>query len=239
MIGLAKKAACRQVASPLFYHRRIPKASETRFMPPIRLAALISAGGTTLQNLIDRSADGRLNAHIVQVVSSNAGVHGIERARRAGIPVAVITRREAGSREEFSKRVFDACRQAKAELVCMAGFLQLVTIPDDYLGKVMNIHPSLIPAFCGKGYYGHHVHEAVLAYGAKVTGCTVHFADNEYDHGPIILQRPIAVLDSDTADTLGERVFVQECEAYPEAIRLFAEDRLQAVGRRIVVRPAR
>lgn len=208
-------------------------------MPPIRLAALISAGGTTLQNLIDRIGAGQLSAQVVHVVSSNADVYGIERARRAGIPVTVVTRKEAGSREEFSKRIFDACRQAKAELVCMAGFLQLITIPDDYLGKVMNIHPALIPAFCGKGFYGHHVHEAVLAYGAKISGCTVHFADNEYDHGPIILQKPVPVLDSDTPDTLAERVFGQECEAYPEAIRLFAEGRLQQVGRRVVIRPAR
>jgi formyltetrahydrofolate-dependent phosphoribosylglycinamide formyltransferase len=208
-------------------------------MASIRVAALISAGGTTLQNLIDRIAAGRLDAQIVQVVSSNADVFGIERAKRAKIPVAVVTRKEAGSREEFSKRIFDHCRNAKAELVCMAGFLQLITIPDDYLGKVMNIHPALIPAFCGKGYYGHHVHEAVLAYGAKISGCTVHFADNEYDHGPIILQKPVPVLDSDTPDTLAGRIFEQECEAYPEAIRLFAENRLQMAGRRVIVRPER
>lgn len=208
-------------------------------MPPIRLAALLSAGGTTLQNLIDRIAAGRLSAQIVQVVSSNPDVYGIERAKQANLPVSVVTRKESGSREEFSRRIFDLCRQAKADLVCMAGFLQLITIPDDYLGKVMNIHPALIPAFCGKGYYGHHVHEAVLAYGAKVSGCTVHFADNEYDHGPIILQRAVPVLDSDDADTLAQRVFEQECEAYPEAIRLFAEGRLQQVGRRVFVRPAR
>src|SRR5438094_7985092 len=159
-------------------------------MPGIRLAVLISAGGTTLQNLIDRIADGRLAAEIVQVVSSNPDVLGVERARRAGLSTAVVTRKEAGSREEFSRRIFDHCRQARAELVCMAGFLQLITVPDDFHNRVMNIHPALMPAFCGKGYYGHHVHEAVLAYGAKVSGCTVHFADNHYDHGPIILQRP-------------------------------------------------
>jgi folate-dependent phosphoribosylglycinamide formyltransferase PurN len=97
----------------------------------------------------------------------------------------------------------------------------------------MNIHPALIPAFCGKGYYGHHVHEAALAYGVKVSGCTVHFADNIYDHGPIILQRTVPVLDTDTAESLAVRVFEQECEAYPEAIRLFAEGRLRIDGRRV------
>lgn len=200
---------------------------------PLRLGVLISAGGTTMQNLIDRIAAGRLAAQIVQVVSSNADVQGVERARRAGLPLAIVKRKEAGSREEFSRRIFDQCRQAGADLVVMAGFLQLITIPDDFKGRVMNIHPALIPAFCGKGYYGHHVHEAVLEYGAKISGCTVHFADNEYDHGPIILQRPVPVLDGDTPDTLQARIYEQECEAYPEAIRLFAEGRIRIVGRRV------
>jgi formyltetrahydrofolate-dependent phosphoribosylglycinamide formyltransferase len=205
-------------------------------MAPIRVAALISAGGTTLQNLIDRIADGRLAAQVVQVVSSSPEVFGVERARRAGLPLAIVNRKEVRSREEFSRQIFEHCRQAKAELVCMAGFLHLITIPDDFLGRVMNIHPALIPAFCGKGYYGHHVHEAVLAHGAKVTGCTVHFADNEYDHGPIILQKTVPVLDDDDPETLAQRVYEQECVAYPEAIRLFAETRLQIVGRRVRIR---
>jgi phosphoribosylglycinamide formyltransferase-1 len=208
-------------------------------MADVRLAVLISAGGTTLQNFIDRIADGRLRARIVQVVSSHADAFGIERALRAGLPATVVTRKESGSRDEFSRRVFDLCRQAGADLVCMAGFLQLLTIPDDFRNRVMNVHPSLIPAFCGKGYYGHYVHEAVLASGAKVSGCTIHFADNEYDHGPIILQRPVPVLDADTPETLAARVFAQECEAYPEAIRLFGEGRLRVVGRRVVVEPVR
>jgi folate-dependent phosphoribosylglycinamide formyltransferase PurN len=101
----------------------------------------------------------------------------------------------------------------------------------------MNIHPALIPSFCGKGFFGHHVHEAVLAYGAKVSGCTVHFTDNEYDHGPIILQKTVPVLDEDTPDTLAQRVFREECEAYPDAIRLFAEGRLRVDGRRVRVLP--
>jgi phosphoribosylglycinamide formyltransferase-1 len=145
----------------------------------------------------------------------------------------VVSRKEAGSREEFSHRIFNRCRQENADLVCLAGFLQLIHVPDDFLGRVMNIHPSLIPAFCGKGFYGHHVHEAVLAYGAKITGCTVHFADNEYDHGPIILQRAVPVKDDDTPETLSERVIGQESEAYPEAIRLFAQGRLRIEGRRV------
>ncbi len=202
---------------------------------PIRLAVIASAGGTTLQNFLDRIADGRLHAEVAVVISNHADAYALERARRANIPAFVVDRKEAGTRAVFSRRIFDQCREARADLVCLAGFLQLIQVPDDFLGRVMNIHPALIPAFCGKGYYGHHVHEAVLAYGAKVTGCTVHFADNEYDHGPIIVQRTVPVLEDDTADRLALRVFGQECEAYPEAIRLFAEGKLKIEGRRVRV----
>jgi phosphoribosylglycinamide formyltransferase 1 len=204
----------------------------------LRLAVLVSGGGTTLQNLLDRCGDGRLPAQVVLVVASRADAFALERARQAGVPAVAIERRGAGSLEEFSRRIFEQCRRERAGLVCLAGFMQLVQVPDDFLGRVMNIHPALIPAFCGKGYYGHRVHEAVLAYGAKVSGCTVHFADNEYDHGPIVLQCAIPVLDDDTPDALAHRVFEQECEAYPEAIRLFAEGRLRVDGRRVRSLPA-
>jgi phosphoribosylglycinamide formyltransferase-1 len=135
----------------------------------------------------------------------------------------------------FQERVWDAVRSHEPDLVCLAGWLHLVPIPDDFRHRVLNIHPALLPAFGGKGMYGRHVHEAVLAYGAKVSGCTVHFADNEYDHGPIVLQRVVPVLDDDTPETLAERVFEQECLAYPEAIRLFAAGRLRVEGRRVRV----
>jgi formyltetrahydrofolate-dependent phosphoribosylglycinamide formyltransferase len=198
---------------------------------PIRLAVLLSGNGTTLQNLLDRIAAGRLSARVVVVISNRSDAYGLERAARSGVPTAVVERAEFGSRDEFSQRIFDLCRRAEADLVCLAGFLQLIQIPEDYRDRVVNIHPALIPAFCGKGYYGHRVHEAALAYGVKVSGCTVHFADNVYDHGPIILQRTVPVHDDDTPDTLAARVFEQECEAYPEAIRLFAEGRLRIEGR--------
>jgi phosphoribosylglycinamide formyltransferase-1 len=200
---------------------------------PLRLAVLLSGHGTTLQNLLDRSADGRLSAQTVLVVSSRADAFGLQRAQRAGVPTAVVERKQCASREDFGRRIFDLCRQARVDLVCLAGFLQLLPIPDDFLGRVLNIHPALIPAFCGQGYYGHRVHAAVLEYGAKVSGCTVHFADNVYDHGPIVLQRVVPVRDNDTPDTLAARVFEQECAAYPEAIRLFAEGRLHIEGRRV------
>jgi formyltetrahydrofolate-dependent phosphoribosylglycinamide formyltransferase len=202
---------------------------------PIKLAVLLSGGGTTLQNLLDRIADGRLRAQIVRVVSSNVAALGLMRAEAAGVPTTVVERKKCTSRAEFSQRIFDACRGDGAELVCMGGFLQLVEIPPDFMGRVMNIHPALIPAFCGKGFHGLHVHRAALETGVKVSGCTVHFADNEYDHGPIILQRVVPVLDDDTPEALAARVFEQECEAYPEAIRLFAERRLRIEGRRVRV----
>jgi phosphoribosylglycinamide formyltransferase 1 len=204
---------------------------------PLRLAVLLSGSGTTLQNLLDRSADGRLPAQVVLVIASRPDAFGLFRAEHVGVPTLVVQRKACASAEEFSQRIFDACRQAQAELVCLAGFLQLLPIPSDFEGRVLNIHPALIPAFCGKGYYGHHVHEAALAAGVKVSGCTIHFADNQYDHGPIVLQRTVPVLDDDTPDTLAARVFEQECEAYPEAIRLFAEGRLSIEGRRVRVRP--
>jgi phosphoribosylglycinamide formyltransferase 1 len=200
---------------------------------PIRLAVLLSGSGTTLQNLLDRIADGRLRAEVVVVVSNKAEALGLERAHKPHIATVVVNRKEAGSLEEFSRRIFAACRDARVDLVCLAGFLQLLQIPADFAGRVMNIHPALMPAFCGKGYYGRHVHEAVLAFGAKVSGCTVHFVDNQYDHGPIILQRAVPVLDQDTPATLAARIFVEECEAYPEAIRLFAEGRLRIEGRTV------
>jgi phosphoribosylglycinamide formyltransferase 1 len=203
---------------------------------PIRLAVLVSAGGTTLQNLLDRIADGRLAARITRVVASRPDAYALQRARRAGVPTAVVARTDHPDRDAFSAAIFEQCRAAGAELVCLAGFLQLLTIPADFTHKVLNIHPALLPAFGGKGMYGHHVHEAVLAYGAKVTGCTVHFADNEYDHGPVVVQRAVPVLDGDDADTLAARVYEQECEAYPEAIHLFAAGRLRVEGRRVRVR---
>jgi phosphoribosylglycinamide formyltransferase-1 len=202
---------------------------------PIRLAVLLSGGGTTLQNLQDRIADGRLRAEVVLVLSNRADAFGLDRAEEAGIPTALVVRKACPTPEEFSRRIFDHCRNARAELVCLAGFLQLIQIPEDFHERVMNIHPSLIPAFCGKGFYGNHVHEAALAYGVKVSGCTVHFADNVYDHGPIILQRTVNVGDEDTPESLAERVFTEECEAYPEAIRLFAEGRLAVKERRVQI----
>jgi phosphoribosylglycinamide formyltransferase-1 len=196
---------------------------------PLRLVCLVSGGGTTLQNLLDRSAEGSLPARVVGVVSSRADAFGVERASRAGVP-AVVAARGSG----FADRVWEAVRAFDPGLVCFAGWLHLLPIPVDFHHRVLNIHPSLLPAFGGRGMYGHHVHEAVLAYGAKVTGCTVHFADDTYDTGPVVVQKCVPVNDGDTPDTLAARVFAAECEAYPEAIRLIAGGRLAIDGRRVL-----
>lgn len=189
---------------------------------PIRLAVLISGGGTTLQNFIDRIADGRMQAEIAIVIASNPAAGGGDRARAAGLPVEVIRSDGHASVEDFSKAIFNRCRAADVDLAALGGFLKLLKIPADFACRVMNIHPALLPAFGGKGMYGHRVHEAVLEAGARVSGCTVHLVDDHYDHGQIILQRTVPVLDDDTPERLAARVFEQECEAYPEAIRQFA-----------------
>lgn len=199
---------------------------------PTRLVALISGGGTTMQNLIDRIATGKLNATIAGVVSSRGDVLGVERAREAGIAVTVIARDSGGG---FADRVWAAARAFHPTLVCFAGWLHLLPIPDDFRHRVLNIHPALLPAFGGKGMYGRRVHEAVLAYGAKVSGCTVHFTDDTYDTGPILVQKCVPVLEGDDADTLAARVFQAECEAYPEAIDLIASGRVNVQGRRVVI----
>jgi formyltetrahydrofolate-dependent phosphoribosylglycinamide formyltransferase len=204
-------------------------------MPLLRVAVLLSGNGTTLQNLIGRIDEGKLAARIALVISNQPDAFGLVRAERAGIPTAVVERAHFDSRAAFSARIFDLCREAEVQLVCMAGFMQLLCIPENFLGRVMNIHPSLIPAFCGKGFYGERVHEAALEYGVKLSGCTVHFADNVYDHGPIILQRTVPVCADDTPHSLAARVFEQECEAYPEAIQLFAEGRLLIQGRKVSI----
>jgi phosphoribosylglycinamide formyltransferase 1 len=195
-------------------------------MKRTRLGILISGGGTTLTNLAETIARGELSAEIVCVIASNAKCFGIQRARKLGLPVFIVTRKEFPDLGSFSDEIAHLLRHHAVDLACMAGFLSLWTIPEDLTGRVLNIHPALLPKFGGQGMHGHHVHEAVLAAGEKESGCTVHYADNSYDTGPIMLQRKCPVLPSDTPDTLAARVFVEECQAYPEAIRQWAENRV-------------
>ena len=206
-------------------------------MRHLKLAVLLSGTGRTLENIFDHIADGRLEAEVVVVGSSRADAYGLERARSRGVPTFVVPSRDYRRTSEFSKAIFGELGKYDFDLLLLAGFMCLLELPQELIGRAMNIHPALIPAFCGKGYYGHFVHEAVLRYGVKVSGCTVHFVDNVYDHGPIIIQKTVPVLDDDTPERLAARVFEKECEAYPEAIRLFGEGRLKIEGRRVRVLP--
>lgn len=199
----------------------------------INLGVLISGGGNTLQNFIDQIETGELPATIQIVISSKPDVSGLDRARKHNLRTAVVPYANYTGIDAFSRAITAELDKYPIDLVALAGFVHFYNIPEKYHGKVMNIHPGLIPAFCGHHYYGKKVHEAVISYGAKVSGCTVHFADNVYDNGPIIIQRTVPVLEDETPDTLAARVFQEECEAYPEAIRLFAEGRLKIDGRKV------
>ncbi len=203
---------------------------------PVRLAVLLSGGGSTLQNLIDEIAAGRLDAQIDVVVSSRAGVRGIERARSAGLETRIVARRDFDSIDTFNDAAHAALDGREIDLVILAGFLSLFQPRRRFRNRVLNIHPALIPAFCGPGFYGERVHRAVIEAGVKVSGCTVHFADDEYDHGPIIAQACVPVEDSDTPASLAARVHTAENELYPRAIRLWAAGRLRIDGRRVTVR---
>ncbi len=204
---------------------------------PLTVAVLLSGNGSTLQNLLDRAASGALDVQVVCVVSSRAGVFGLERARRAGIPAITVPRKDYATPETFGEAIWSEVRKHSPGLVVLAGFMSLLPVPPDFRGRIINVHPALIPAFSGKGMYGQHVHEAVLAYGAKVSGATVHFVDEEYDRGPVILQSAVPVLEDDTPETLATRVQAEERDLYPKAIQLFAEGRLRIEDRRVRILP--
>lgn len=204
---------------------------------PLKVAVLISGSGRTLKNFIDLAAEGNLAVDIRVVISSSAKAGGLKFATEAGIPAKVIRRQDfpagAAGDAAFGEAVFRPCREAGVDYVVMAGFLKLALVPADFAGRVINIHPALIPAFCGAGMYGDYVHQAVIDAGVRVTGCTVHFVDNVYDHGPIIWQQPVPVYEDDTADTLAKRVFECEKEAYPHVLRQLAAGKIKLEGGRV------
>jgi phosphoribosylglycinamide formyltransferase 1 len=203
----------------------------------INVAVLLSGSGTTLQNIIDLSASGTLDAQVVCVASSREDAFGLVRAEKAGIPMQAIPRKDYDSADTFGAAIWDFVGQYEPDLIVLAGFMSLLPVIPKYEGRIMNVHPALIPAFSGKGMYGHRVHQAVLDYGVKLTGVTVHFVDEEYDNGPIILQSAVPVEEGDTADTLAERVQAEEREVYPRAIQLFAQGRLKLEGRQVRILP--
>lgn len=199
-----------------------------------RIGVLLSGSGRTLENLFERIEVGALRAEVAVVLASSAKAFGLERARRRGVRAEAVEPRAGGDAADYSRRLFEPLRAAGVDLVALAGFLRVVDVPADFAGRILNIHPALLPAFGGPGMYGHHVHEAVLASGARLSGCTVHYVTNDLDAGPIVLQRACEVRDDDTPETLAARVFEEEKEAYPEAIGLHLGGRLRIAGRRVV-----
>jgi phosphoribosylglycinamide formyltransferase-1 len=202
----------------------------------LRIGVLLSGSGTSLENLCERiDADG-LPAEVVVVIASRARAFGLERARKHGIPAVAVPRAEHPDVGDFNDRIHAALTEHAADFVALLGFLSPFETRGRYDGRCINVHPALIPAFCGKGFYGQRVHEAVLESGTKLTGATVHFVDPQYDSGPIILQEAVPVLDDDTPESLAQRVQAAERRLVPEAIRLFAESRLTIEGRRVRIK---
>ncbi|MDA0836618.1 MAG: phosphoribosylglycinamide formyltransferase [Planctomycetota bacterium] len=199
---------------------------------PLKLGILLSGSGRTLENLYERIEAGSLDAEVALVIGSKESAYGLVRAQKRGTPTGVLNPKDFEDNSAFSGAVTEALKEHGVELVILAGFLFFYEVPGEFENKVVNIHPGLIPSFCGKGFYGHHVHEAVINYGVKVSGCTVHYADaTAYDHGPVILQKTVPVYAEDTPDELAARVFDAEMEALPEAIQLIAEGRVRVKGR--------
>lgn len=198
---------------------------------------LCSGGGTNLQALIDAVEAGTIDGQIVLVLANASKAYALERARQHGIPAEFVSKKQAGSDEAFNDVILEKLRAADTELVVLAGYLPIVgrQIVRAYEHRIINIHPALIPAFCGPGMYGHHVHEAVLAYGAKISGATTHFVDEQVDHGGVILQKSVPVLEGDTPETLAARVLTVEHEILPESVRLYCAGKLGVDGRHVHV----
>ena len=202
-----------------------------------RIAVLCSGGGSNLQAIIDSVEAGRIDGEIVLVLANASKAYALERAKNHGIPCEFVSKKQAGSSEAFNDILLEKLQQAKADLVVLAGYLPIVgaQIVRAFPHRIINIHPALIPSFCGVGMYGHYVHEAVLAYGAKISGATTHFVDEQVDHGGVIMQRSVPVLEGDTADTLAARVLTVEHEILPESVRLFCAGKLGVDGRHVHV----
>jgi phosphoribosylglycinamide formyltransferase-1 len=200
-----------------------------------RIGALVSGQGTNLQAIIDSIERKEIDAQIAVVISNVKDAYALERAKHHNIPAVVINHKDFPNREAFEKTLIEELDKRKVDLICLAGFLRVLTpfFVSHYQNRIMNIHPALLPAF--KGLYGHHVHEAVLKSGAKFSGCSVHFVTEDVDGGPIIVQRIVPVKDDDTADSLAERILVEEHKAFSEAIRLFTENRLKVEGNRVKI----
>ncbi|MDZ7363323.1 MAG: phosphoribosylglycinamide formyltransferase [candidate division KSB1 bacterium] len=205
----------------------------------LRLAIFASGRGSNFQAILQAIATQRLKAQVMLCVSNRADAGALQIARAAQIPTAVIEEKQFADAADYASALLAELAKHDANFIALAGFMRKIPVEvvRQFRHRLVNIHPALLPSFGGKGMYGHHVHEAVLAYGCKVTGATVHFVDEDYDTGPPILQRCIAVLDDDTAETLAARVLEIEHQIYPEALQLFAEERVRVEGRKIKILP--
>jgi len=218
-------------------HAPRPETSAPR--APFRFGILLSGKGrgSNMQALIDAAREGHIPGEAALVVSTSPGAPALDRAREAGVPTCLLPADDYPSPEALDEALAAAFEAARVDLICLAGYMRLLTpaFVSRFGGRIMNIHPGLLPAFGGQGFYGRRVHEAVLESGTRFTGVTVHFVDEEYDHGPIIIQRVVPVAQEDTVETLAARVLAAEHRAYPEAVRLFAEGCLRVEGRRVQV----
>jgi formyltetrahydrofolate-dependent phosphoribosylglycinamide formyltransferase len=203
-------------------------------MKKLNLAVLASGGGTNLQAIIDSIEAGKLDAQIKAVISNNSKSGALERARNHNITDIHLSHKQFATPEEFNQKLLSILKENETDLVVLAGYMKMIspTVIREYRNRIINIHPALLPSFGGKGMYGIHVHEAVIESGVKVTGVTVHLVDEIYDHGAIVMQKTVPVLDDDTPESLAERVLKVEHQAYSEAIQLFAEDRIEIRGNR-------
>ena len=193
--------------------------------------------GSNMQAIIDGCKSGKINGEVALVVGVKDDAPAMERARSQAIATISIPPKQYQSVEEYDDAVFDALQGANVDLICLAGYMRILgqKTVDAYRNKIMNVHPALIPSFCGKGMYGHHVHEAVIARGVKFSGATVHLVDEEYDTGPIVLQKIVPVDQDDTPDSIAAKVLVEEHKAYTDAVSLFAQGRLRVVGRKVQI----
>lgn len=206
-------------------------------MQPVKIGVLISGGGTNLQCIIDKVKSGYINGEISLVISNKSDAYGLVRAGREGIEAIWIDKKKYSTEEEYNDAIIEELKNRDIELVILAGYLKVLSkkFVTEYKGRIINIHPSLIPSFCGKGYYGEKVHEEVLKYGVKVSGATVHFVDEGTDTGPIILQKAVEVKDDDTVESLKARVLKVEHEILPEAVKYFCDGKISLDGRKVII----
>ncbi len=204
----------------------------------LRIAVFASGRGTDLQSIIDAIEAGKLDARIVMVLSNKKDAMALERARKHGIPAVYLSSKDFDKRDEFVSTMLGELERHGANFIALAGYLRKVPpeVIQKYRNRIVNIHPALLPSFGGRGMYGMRVHEAVIEYGCKVTGVTIHIVDEHYDHGPVVAQRCVEVRDDDTPETLAARVLEVEHQLYPEVLQWFAEGKVEVIGRKVLIR---